>query len=416
MSENSFSQQRFQKAFLLLLVLSISVFFISMIRQFLMTLFLAALCSGIVHPMYRRLRSWFKGRKVLASLVSLIIVFIVIIGPSIALISIVGAEAYEVSQSVPALIDQGLPTSEELDALISQLPFAEELRPYQDQITEKLAEFAGNVGNFLFNGLRAATTGTASFFFHFFIMLYAMFFFLISGEEILRRILYFMPLSHEDESLMLDRFISVTLATVKGTLVIGGIQGTLAGISFAFFGIPSATFWGAVMAVLSIIPAVGPALVWIPAVIYLLATGEIGAGIGLTVICFLIGLVDNFLRPILVGREAKMSDLMVLLSTLGGLALFGVVGFIVGPLIAALFLTIWDIYGFAFRDVLPETYPLGTRSSRNTARKELSIPPTTSQADASAIPPPDSSTPDATGYDIWNPPWTPSSSDHDEKT
>ena len=400
MTDKNFNQERFQQAFLIVLVVSISLFFISMIRQFLMTLFLAALCSGIVHPMYRRLRRWFKGRKVLASLVSLVIVFIVIIGPSITLISIVGSEAYEVSQSVPALVEQGLPTSEELDALISQLPFSEELRPYQDQITEKLAEFAGNVGNFLFNGLRAATTGTASFFFHFFIMLYAMFFFLISGEDILRRILYYMPLSHQDESLMLDRFISVTLATVKGTLVIGGIQGGLAGIAFALFGIPSATFWGAVMAVLSIIPAIGPALVWIPAVIYLMVSGNIGAGIGLTIVCSLVGLVDNFLRPIIVGREAKMSDLMVLLSTLGGLALFGVVGFIVGPLIAALFLTIWDIYGFAFREVLPETYPLGTKIPITEAPQELPMPVNSSDAS-------EKDDDDPAGFDIWLPPWNP---------
>ena len=265
MSESSFNQQRFQQAFLILLVIAISAFFISMIRQFLMTLFFAALFSAILHPVYRRLRKWFRGRTVIASLVTLVIAFFLVIGPFIGLISIVGSQAYEVTQTVPALVDQGLPTSEELDALISRLPFSEELRPYQDQITEKLAEFAGNVGNFLFNGLRTATAGTATFFFHFFVMLYAMFFFLISGESTLRRILYFMPLSHEDESLMLDRFVSVTLATVKGTLLIGGIQGTLAGVAFAFFGIKSAAFWGTIMAILSVIPALGPAIVWIPA-------------------------------------------------------------------------------------------------------------------------------------------------------
>ena len=408
MTDNNFNQRRFQQAFLILLVASISVFFISMIKQFLMTLFLAALCSAIVHPMYRRLRSWFGGRKILASLVSLIIVFIVIIGPSITLISIVGTEAYQVSQSVPALIDQGLPTTDEIDAFISTLPFAEELRPYQDQITEKLTQFAGNIADFLLNGLTAATTGTASFFFHFFIMLYAMFFFLLSGEDILRRILYYMPLSHQDESLMLERFVSVTLATVKGTLVIGGIQGGLAGLSFAFFGIPSATFWGVVMAVLSIIPAVGPALVWIPAVIYLIASGNVGAGIGLSIVCFLIGFVDNFLRPIIVGREAKMSDLMVLLSTLGGLALFGIVGFIVGPLIAALFLTIWDIYGFAFRDVLPETYPLGTKMPPNETLKNISPSPGPKNPIETSEPSAKHSEEQA-GFDIWLPPWNPQS-------
>ena len=401
MTNPSFDQARFQKIFLLILVVAISAFFISMIRQFLMTLFIAALFSGIMHPMYRRLRRWFKGRKILASLVSLLIAFILVIGPFTALIGIVASEAYDVSQAVPTYIEQGFPTTEEIDAFISQIPYSEYLRPYQDQITEKLAEFAGNIGNFLFNGLTLATTGTATFFFHFFVMLYTMFFFLISGEETLRRILYYMPLSHQDESLMLERFISVTLATVKGTLLIGGIQGTLAGIAFAVFGIPSATFWGTIMAVLSIIPAVGPALVWIPAVIFLLATGNTGEGIGLALWCGLVvSLVDNFLRPWLVGKEAKMSDLMVLLSTLGGLAMFGIVGFVIGPLIAAIFITIWEIYGVAFRDVLPETFPIGkVVPVREEPLADILAPP----APTSDKPPLEEAK--DVGYDIWNPPW-----------
>ena len=401
MIKPSFDQARFQKIFLLILVIAISAFFVSMIRQFLMTLFIAALFSGIMHPMYRRLRRWFRGRKIAASLASLVIVFILVIGPFSALIGIVASEALDVSQAVPQYVEQGLPTSEEIDAFIQRIPYAEQLRPYQDQITEKLAEFAGNVGNFLFEGLTVATTGTATFFFHFFVMLYAMFFFLITGEETLRRILYYMPLSHADESLMLERFVSVTLATVKGTLVIGGIQGGLAGIAFAVFGIPSATFWGTIMAVLSIIPALGPALVWIPAVIYLLATGNTGAGIGLALWCGLVvSLVDNFLRPWLVGKEAKMSDLMVLLSTLGGLAMFGIVGFVIGPLIAAIFITVWEIYGVAFRDVLPETFPIEkVVPVRDEPLAEILAPPSPSEN------PIRQEKIKEKGYDIWNPPW-----------
>ncbi len=242
----------------------------------------------------------------------------------------------------------------ELDQWLEQIPFVEYVRPYQDQILVKLGEFAGNIGSFLFNGLAAATSGTASFFFQFFIMLYAMFFFLMNGHETLRKIMYYMPLTSEDENLMLERFVSVTRATVKGTIVIGAIQGGLAGAGFALAGIPSATFWGTIMAVMSIIPALGTAVVWIPGVIFLLATGKVGAGVALGIWCILVvGSADNFLRPWLVGKDTKMSDLMVLLGTLGGIVLFGIVGVIIGPIIAALFVTIWDIYGVAFKDVLP---------------------------------------------------------------
>lgn len=359
MSDPSFGQKRFQQGFLLLLAIGISSIFLSMVSQFIITLFLAAIFSGILHPVYRRLVKWFNGRKNTASFVTLLLTFIVVIGPMIGLASIVASEAYDVTQAVRPWIEQRIQSRNQLDTWLAQFPIFEELRPYQAQITEKLAEFAGSIGNFLLNGLGAATAGTATFFFQFFIMLYAMFFLLIDGEKALRKILYYMPLSHADESLMLEKFVSVTLATVKGTILIGAIQGVLFGAAFAFFGIPSATFWGTVMAVLSILPAVGAALVWVPAVIYLFATGENVSATILAGWCgLLVGLIDNFLRPRMVGYETKMSDLMILVSTLGGLALFGIVGFIIGPLIAALFLTIWEIYGVAFKDLLPESFPL----------------------------------------------------------
>ena len=182
-----------------------------------------------------------------------------------------------------------------------------------------------------------------------------MFFFLIYGRPVLDQMLYYLPLSNSDKDLMLEKFISVSRATVKGTLVIGIVQGGLAGLAFAVAGIKGAVFWGTVMVVLSIIPAVGAALVWIPAVVYLLATGEVGGGIGLLVWCGgVVGTADNFLRPRLIGQDTKMPDLLVLLGTLGGLSLFGAVGVIIGPIVAALFLTIWDIYGTAYKDVLTE--------------------------------------------------------------
>jgi predicted PurR-regulated permease PerM len=117
--------------------------------------------------------------------------------------------------------------------------------------------------------------------------------------------------------------------------------------------------WAAAMAALSIVPGLGTAVVWVPAVIYLFVIGRYGAGVGLlTWSAGVVGTVDNFLRPFLVGKDSKMSDLLVLISTLGGIVLFGAVGFIIGPIIAALFVTVWEIYGETFRDVLPEPAPL----------------------------------------------------------
>ncbi|MCA9738411.1 MAG: AI-2E family transporter, partial [Gemmatimonadetes bacterium] len=168
------------------------------------------------------------------------------------------------------------------------------------------------------------------------------------------RMLYLLPLSPEDENRLVERFVSVTRATLKGSMVIGILQGALAGVAFWLAGVQGAAFWGTVMVVLSVIPGVGAALVWIPAVLYLLAVGSVGAGIGLGIWCaVVVGTIDNFLRPKLVGRDTKMSDLLILLSTLGGIVFFGAVGFILGPIVAAVFVTVWDVYGKTFRDILP---------------------------------------------------------------
>ncbi|HSC28237.1 MAG TPA: AI-2E family transporter, partial [Vicinamibacterales bacterium] len=167
---------------------------------------------------------------------------------------------------------------------------------------------------------------------------------------------------------MKDRFMSVTRATVKGTIVIGAIQGTLAGIAFWVVGIPDALFWTVVMIVLSILPVIGGALVWIPACIILVATGQVLKGLLLAAFCGLIvGSVDNVLRPRLVGRDTKMHDLLILFSTLGGILVFGPVGFIIGPILAGLFVTSWGLFGVAYRDVLEEPSPAVVVAPASTA-------------------------------------------------
>ena len=222
-------------------------------------------------------------------------------------------------------------------------------------ILSKAGEFVSRAGSFLVSKLAEATRGTALFFFQLFIMLYAMFFFLLDGRNTLNKILYYVPLTSANENRMVDRFLSVARATIKGTLVIGIIQGFLAGLAFWVLGIEGAIFWATIMAVMSIIPGIGAALVWIPAVVYLVVVGRPIAAIALTAWCGgMVGTVDNLLRPRMVGKDTKMSDLMILLGTLGGISLFGAKGIVIGPIIAALFVTVWEIYGEVFRDVLPK--------------------------------------------------------------
>jgi predicted PurR-regulated permease PerM len=347
-------QERFGRTFLLLLVVAISLLFYMMIRRFAMDLLLAAIFAGLSHPLYRRLVTLFRGREAAASVATIAIVLLVVIVPLSGFLGIVAAQALQVSQSVAPWVERQLQQPDELDRLLTGLPFWDTIQPYQDQIIAKVGQFAGNVGTFLLNSVAAATRGTAAFFLDLFIILYAMFFFLKDGRLLLKKILYYMPLGPTEENRMVARFTSVARATIKGTFVIAIVQGTLGGLAFWVAGIPGWAFWGTIMAVLSIIPGVGTALVWIPGCIYLAATGHLIAAIVLAAWCIaVVGTVDNVLRPILVGRDTQMPDLLVLVSTLGGLILFGAVGIVIGPIVAALFVTVWDIYGEAFSDFLP---------------------------------------------------------------
>jgi len=361
MAQSMMDPERFRRIFILLLALAISALFFRMIRGLFLSVLLAGIFAGMTYPLYDRLTRWFRGRKVLASIASILIVLVLIIVPVTAFLGIVAAEAVEVAQGVAPWVERQIAQPSELERRLVEIPFVEALAPYHDQIAVKLAEFAGNVGTFLVNTIAAGTKGTALFFFQMFVMLYAMFFFLLDGDKLLNKILYLMPMTTEQEIKMVDRFTSVARATIKGTLVIGVVQGGLAGLAFAAVGLKGAAFWGTIMAVLSIIPGVGTALVWVPAVVYLMAVGRFTAAILLFVWCAaVVGTVDNLLRPRLVGKDTKMPDLLILLGTLGGLVLFGAVGIIIGPIIAALFVTVWDIYGEAFKDYLPEVQPIGS--------------------------------------------------------
>jgi len=350
---DSLNRDRFAKAALLLLVVAISWLFLLMIRAFLASLLMAAVFSGMTYGLYQRLGKRIKS-PALAAIVTILIVLLGIVVPLSAFAGIVAAEAVQVTQSVGPWVQYQIAHPDEIERWLGSLPYADAIMPYKDQVTTKIGEVAQSVGTFLVASIAHLTRGTVGFFLQLFVMLYAMFFFLVGGPRILGLILYYLPLEPEQENRMVERFVSVTRATLKGSLVIGLIQGALAGGAFAIVGVPSPAFWGTVMAVLSIIPGVGTALVWIPACIWLAAVGRFGAALGLAIWCaVIVGTVDNFLRPRLVGRDTKMSDLLVLLGTLGGLFVFGAIGFIIGPIIAALFITVWDIYGEAFSDYLP---------------------------------------------------------------
>jgi predicted PurR-regulated permease PerM len=355
-------EDRLRKSFLLILTVGITILFLVMIRPFLMAVLLAAILSGLVYPLYATLLRWLRGRKKWASLSTLLVVVFVVGVPLLAFFGLVASQALEVSQAAGPWIERQIGQVGDLDArlrqmpILNRLPGVQRLLPSTQAVMAKAGEAASGVGSFLVRNLAQATRGTLGFFLQLFIMLYAMFSFLIQGRTILNRILFYVPLDPADEELLLEKFVSVSRATLKGSLFIAVIQGVLAGAAFWIAGVPGWAFWGTVTVVVAIIPAIGGAIVWGPVVVYLFVTGHTGAAVGLLLwSALVVSTVDNLLRPRLVGRDTRMSDLLILLSTLGGIFLFGPVGFIVGPIVAALFVTVWNLYGEAFGQWLPSS-------------------------------------------------------------
>lgn len=345
---------RFRQAFLLLLVVGISILFLLVIRRFLLSVFLAAVFAGLAYPAFE----WLKlrtGRPGLAAITTILILVVGVGLPLAGFLTVVAGEAVQVSQGAGDWLEAQSGRLEEARRWADRIPFMGEIIPEGEALVEQFRELAGSTGPFLMGALTWATRGTAAFVLQTFVLLYALFFFLRDGSDILRKILGYIPLLSTDKDQLLERFVSVTRATLKGSLLIGVIQGTVAGVAFWLAGIPGSAFWGTIMVVLSIIPAIGSAFVWVPAVIYLFMMGQVLAAWLLLAWCaVVVSAIDNFLRPPLIGRDARMSDLLILLSTLGGIFLFGAVGFIVGPIIAALFVTVWHIYGETFQSWLPQ--------------------------------------------------------------
>ncbi len=362
-------------AFVLLLVAAVTALFLAVAWPFLKPLLLGALLAGLFHPLYRWITRVLGGRHSLGAAVTLLVLLVLGLGPLSVFLGIVVQQALTVSDQAIPWLSQHLGAASTYNVhewLVRRFPSLAEYMPSQEQLLQQVGTAAKTAGAFLVNFASRMTALTATFLLNLFVMLYAMFFFFRDGHTILERIFYYLPLNDEDETRMLARFTSITRATVKGTLVIGAIQGALAGVAFWVAGIDGAALWGTVMTILSIIPGIGAPLVWVPVVIVLFLNGQYLTATLLLVWCAaVVGTIDNFLRPVLVGRDAKMPDLLILIGTLGGLFLFGPIGFIVGPIICGLFLTVWDIYGATFKEVLPPVESFH-RFDKDTAPRERS--------------------------------------------
>ena len=337
------TENNIERAFFVTLVLAVTLAFFWLIRGFMQPIFWAVALGIVVYPLHARLVPRLRNRESLAAVLSVAAVVVVVILPLIGLGAAVareGAALYERLQSgglgvedLYSSVQQRVPQVTALMDRVGVDParLGEQLQAAAVTVSRYVAERALSIGQ-----------GTLRGTLFFFLMLYLLFFFLRDGPRILDALVRALPLGDERERHLLTRFAEVSRATIKGTLVVGIVQGAIGGTAFAILGIAAPVLWGTVMALLSILPAVGTALVWLPAAIFLLVSGQIVSGIVLIVVgALVIGSVDNVLRPILVGRDTRMPDYLILLATLGGLAGFGLAGIIIGPTIAAFFLSVW---------------------------------------------------------------------------
>ena len=351
------AQQRLvNRAVLILVLVVISAGFLHILQPFLQSIFVAALFAALFTPIYRRILDRVGGRQALASMLTLLLVLFFIFVPFVLIFGAVAAQAVEVAESVRPWVQTQLAQPGTLSSVLERIPFWSYIEPYREQALTRFGTFVTGLSGVALDLVQSATLGTLSALVSGLIVLYTMFFFLMDGDRLLYYVLYYLPLDDEDETKLLARFMSVTRATLKGTAVIGILQGGLAGLALYFAGVPSALFWAVVMMFLSVVPGIGTALIWLPAVAWLMFSGEVVAGLVVLVFnAIVVGTIDNLLRPRLVGNDTQLHDLLIFFSTLGGLLVFGFMGFVIGPIIAALFVTVWELYGEEFRNWLPTT-------------------------------------------------------------
>lgn len=335
--------------FLILLVLVTAVFGV-LLRPFLAPLLWACIAAVLFHPLQVWLERRWGERPNINALLTLCACVVLVVLPVLGLVASFLQQGLLLYQQIESgQIQPGKYFEQVRGAFPALQGLLERFNIDMNSLRDNVGQAALTASQFLARNALAVGQGAFGFVLQLALMLYVTYFLLRDGRALVDLLVHALPIGDERERLLMQKFAEVARATVKGNLLVALVQGMLGGIMFWLLGLPAPLLWGVVMAAMSLIPAVGAGIVWLPAAAYLYAIGEwvsatvlIGYGI------LVIGLADNLLRPILVGRDTKLPDWMVLLSTLGGIAMAGINGFVVGPLIAVLFVAFWQIFSREF--------------------------------------------------------------------
>jgi predicted PurR-regulated permease PerM len=350
-SASGFPAERFSRLFLLIFVVVFTVLFLHMIRFFLMPILVAAVICSLTFPFYKRILQSFGKRRSLSSFVTCFLLLIFLLIPLFIIGDIVSREAVEFysrsEKKIQEIIDKG--DSGPLGQLKNSRWFRRLNLERLDWRTT-FTNIAGTIGTVLTVVISKTSGGALQIIAGTFVTLFIMFYFFRDGELIVSRLKHLIPLEDDYEDVLISRFVNVSKATFKGTLVIGLIQSTIGAITLWIFGIDTPVLWWVVMVIFSMIPLFGAWIVMHTAAIVQLLSGHKGEALGifLVTVC-IISVIDNFLRPRLVGQFTGMHDLIIFLSALGGIATFGPLGIFAGPIVAAFFVTLLEIYSKEFR-------------------------------------------------------------------
>ncbi len=332
----------------------VTVLFFNLIKIFLVPLLLAAVFTALFYPLYERFLKLFRNNQTASAVLCCLALLLGLLGPVYTVLHLVAQEAVDLFETAEPKVREIISKGDEgLLGDIKGYPLLNRIDWDAIDWQSSLQDVAANTGKLITAVVNKTSQGTFQVLTDLFITLFTMFYFFRDGQKLIERIKYLSPLDDVYEEGLMHRFVSVSRATIKGTLLIGAAQGALGGLTLWMCGVGSPVLWGLVMVVLSIIPLIGAWLVLFPAAIIQIISGNIWAGIVIFVVTVVVILnIDNFLRPRLVGRAAGMHDLMIFFSTLGGISVFGIMGFIIGPVIAAFFLTLLDICSIEFKSSL----------------------------------------------------------------
>ncbi len=341
------NRRRLENGGLIVLVIGMTIALGAIVSAFAGALLWAALAALLFQPLYQRLLARRPGKRNIAATLTLLIITVAVVIPAIVIASMVVDQAAGVYDKLRSGdINFAAYFQQVHDAFPDRLRSMLDGRGLSsfDSVQARVSELASNSVSLLAQQALSIGSSTAAFVLAFGVGLYTTFFLLRDGDQIGRTVTAALPLEYDVARRLVDKFTAVARATIKGSGVVALIQGALGAITFWIVGLPAALLWGVLMAIAALLPAIGPVIVWVPIAIYLFAIGEIWQAFVVIVSgVAVIGLADNILRPILVGRDTGIPDWLVLVTTLGGIELLGLSGIVVGPIAAALFLTAWQI-------------------------------------------------------------------------